>query len=145
MIPCTDFIPAYSELFKYLEDKDGRDAVVGFWQYLSDTFLHNLRDLVTEHGIRGCWLYWDHTLNEEAAGFTMSLDEDIGEFSIVMHACPSKLLLLECGHIDPYYDYCGHCDVLYRRVLERLGYECTTDMSGCGEGRCSFVIQRRTP
>ena len=31
MIPCTDFIPAYSELFKYLEKRGGKEAVLGFW------------------------------------------------------------------------------------------------------------------
>ena len=78
MIPCTEFIPAYSELFKYLEARGGREAVLDFWNYLSDNFLHNLRDLVATNGIRGCWLYWNHTLNEEAADFTMELDEEAG-------------------------------------------------------------------
>ena len=87
MIPCTDFIPAYSELFKYLESRGGPEAVLDFWNHLSDSFLTNLRDLVTEHGLR------------------------------------------------------GHCDVLYRRVLEPLGFECIADMSGCDEARCSFVVR----
>ena len=143
MIPCTDFIPAYSELFKFLEEKGGKEAVVDFWNYLSDNFLGNLRDLVVENGIRGCWLYWSHTLNEEAADFTMELDEEAGEFKITMHRCPSKGLLLECNYVEPYDDYCGHCDVLYRRVLEPLGYECLTDMSDCDEGKCSLVVRRR--
>ena len=143
MIPCTDFIPAYSELFKFLEEKGGREAVVGFWNYLSDTFLDNLRDAVKAHGIRGCWLYWSHTLNEEAADFTMELDEEAGEFRIVMHDCPSKGMLRECSHVEPYYDYCGHCDVLYRRVLEPLGYECIVDMSECDRARCSVLIRRK--
>ena len=34
MISCTEFIPAYSELFTYLEDKYGRDEVDVFWDYL---------------------------------------------------------------------------------------------------------------
>ena len=143
MIPCTDFIPAYSELFKFLEQRGGREAVVEFWEYLSDSFLGNLRELVTEHGIRGCWLYWSRTLNEEAADFTMELDEDAGEFRITMHHCPSKGLLAQCKHIEPYHDYCGHCDVLYRRVLEPLGLECVADMSQCDEARCSFVVRRK--
>ena len=143
MIPCTDFIPAYSELFKLLEKRGGREAVVNFWNYLSDTFLHNLRSLVEEHGVRGCWLYWSHTLNEEAADFTMELDEDAGQFSIVMHHCPSKGLLQECGHIAPYHDYCGHCDVLYRRVLEPLGFECVADMSQCDKAKCSFLVTEK--
>jgi len=143
MIPCTDFIPAYSELFKFLEARGGPEAVLDFWNYLSDNFLGNLRSLVEQNGIRGCWLYWSHTLNEEAADFTMELDEDAGEFRIIMHNCPSKGLLLRCKHIEPYHDYCSHCDVLYRRVLEPLGFECIADLSECDRARCSFVVRAR--
>ncbi|MCD6359998.1 MAG: hypothetical protein J7M38_03975 [Armatimonadetes bacterium] len=141
MIPCTDFIPAYSELFKYLEERGGREAVVDFWEYLSDNFLGNLRELVEEHGLRGCWMYWSHTLNEEAADFTMVIDDEAEVFSIEMHHCPSKGRLLELEHIEPYHDYCGHCDVLYRRVLEPLGFECIADLSHVDEARCSFIVR----
>ena len=143
MISCTEFIPAYSELFKYLEKVGGKKAVVSFWEYLSDNFLTNLKNLVEENGIRGCWMYWTHTLNEEAADFEMELDEEAGEFRIIMHHCPSMARLLELKHVTPYSDYCGHCDVLYRRVLEPLGYECVTDMSKCHEARCSFIVRRK--
>ena len=141
MISCTDFIPAYSELFKYLESVGGKKAVVDFWEYLSDGFLNNLRDLVAKNGIRGCWDYWSHTLNEEAADFTMELDEEAGEFSITMHHCPSKGRLLASAHIEPYRDYCEHCDVLYRRVLEPLGYEYIFDCSQCDQAKCKIVVR----
>ena len=149
MIPCTHFIPAYSEMFRYLEKRGGQEAVLDFWEYLSDSFLQNLRDLVRENGLRGCWLYWGHTLNEEAADFTMELDEEAGEFSIAMHRCPSRGMLLELQHaarsggppFEPYHDYCGHCDVLYRRVLEPLGYECIFDLSETDQARCQFVVR----
>ena len=36
MISCTEFIPAYSELFTFLEDKHGRDEVDRFWEYLTN-------------------------------------------------------------------------------------------------------------
>lgn len=144
MIPCTEFIPAYSELFKYLEERGGPDAVMGFWNYLSDNFLGNLRDLVTERGIRGCWDYWSHTLNEEAADFTMELDEEAGEFSITMEHCPSKGRLLEYTHFEAYPDYCRHCDALYRRVLEPLGYDYDIDLSHCDEARCKLTVRRRS-
>lgn len=151
MIPCTEFIPAYSELFKYLEGRGGKEAVLDFWRYLSDNFLNNLRDLVAANGIRGCWLYWNRTLNEEAADFTMELDEEAGLFSITMHRCPSKGMLLELqqearpdpGGIEPYHDYCGHCDLLYRRVLEPLGYEYMYDMSQVDQARCRLIVHRR--
>ncbi len=141
MISCTEFIPAYSELFKYIEEKEGKAAVVDFWNYLSDIFLTNLKDLVIKNGIRGCWMYWNHTLNEEAADFTMELDEEAGEFTITMHHCPSKGRLLEYKHIKPYRDYCEHCDALYRRVLEPLGFEYDIDLSKTDKARCCVKVK----
>ena len=141
MISCTDFIPAYSELFRHLEQRGGHEAVVEFWEYLSDNFLHNLRELIEEHGLRGCWLYWSHTLNEEAADFTMTIDDEAQEFRIDMHDCPSKGLLMRLEHVKPYHDYCGHCDVLYRRVLEPMGFDCIADLSECDQARCSFIVR----
>jgi hypothetical protein len=143
MISCTEFIPAYSELFKFLEKKGGKDAVVAYWQHLSDTGLDTLRNEVKAHGIRGCYRYWTHTLNEEAADFTMTLDEDAGEFSIDMHFCPSKGRLLEFRHIEPYPDYCGHCDLLYRSVLEPLGLDYDIDLSKCGEAACRLTVRKK--
>lgn len=144
MISCTEFIPAYSELFKYLEKAGGKEAVVKFWEYLSDNFLNNLRSLVEKNGIRGCWEYWSHTLNEEAADFTMELDEEVGEFKITMHHCPSMGRLLEIQHIEPYQYYCEHCDTLYRRVLEPLGYEYEIDLSQCDKATCSICVKRKS-
>jgi len=143
MISCTEFIPAYSELFKYLHAKGGEKAVRDFWNYLSDNFLGNLKSLVEANGIRGCWMYWSHTLNEEAADFTMELDEEKGEFSILMRHCPSKGRLLELHHLVSYPDYCGHCDVLYRRVLEPLGYDCIADLSRTDQAQCSLLVRKR--
>lgn len=143
MIPCTEFIPAYSEMFKFLEKRGGREAVLDFWNYLADAFLGNLKTLVEENGIRGCWLYWSHTLNEEAADFTMELDEERCFFKISMHRCPSKGRLLECPDVEPYHDYCGHCDVLYRRVLEPLGYECVIDLARCDRAECTVTVRPR--
>ena len=143
MIPCTEFIPAYSELFAYLHEIGGKQAVVDFWEYLSDHFLGNLKSLVAENGIRGCWLYWTHTLNEEAADFTMELDEDAGTFKILMHHCPSMGLLLRTEHIKPYPHYCQHCDTLYRRVLEPLGYEYEFHPPNPGTASCSIIVKRK--
>ncbi len=143
MISCTEFIPAYSELFKFLETRGGVAEVQAFWEYLSDTFLGNLKQAVQQHGLRGCWEYWSHTLNEEAAEFTMELDEDNGLFRIIMHRCPSKQRLLDLDHLKPYHDYCRHCDVLYRRVLEPLGFLCTVDMSHCDEARCMLEVRQK--
>ncbi len=74
----------------------------------------------------------------------MELDEEAGEFSITMHRCPSKGMLLDLKHVKPYHDYCGHCDVLYRRVLEPLGYEYLYDMSETDRARCRLVVRSKS-
>jgi len=144
MISCTEFIPAYSALFEFLEQAGGKEAVEDFWRFLSDRYLDTLKNLVEKQGIRGCWEYWSHTLREEAADFTMEMDEEAGEFRITMHHCPSKGRLLASRHVMPYADYCRHCDVLYRRVLEPLGYEYRLDDSNVDKARCSILVRRRT-
>ena len=74
MISCTEFIPAYSELFSYIEEKYGRDEVEKFWTYLFEPDGKGipLIKFVENEGIRGCYTYWKGSLNEEAADFTMS-------------------------------------------------------------------------
>ena len=125
MISCTEFIPCYSELFTYLERKAGREEVSRFWKYLfkPDGDGIPLINFVKREGIRGCFSYWAGTLNEEAADFTMYLNEKAGWFLLEMHHCPSKGRLLklkdEIG-IVPYHDYCQHCDS-YRSAVEKIG------------------------
>ena len=143
MISCTEFIPAYSELFKFLHAKGGKEAVVKFWESLSDEFLTNLRDLATTKGLAGCFEYWSHTLTEEAADFRMTLDEENGKFEIEMRHCPSMGMLNESKHIEAYAHYCEHCDVLYRRVLEPMSFQYTADLSTCKEARCKLTIEKK--
>ena len=141
MISCTEFIPAYSELFKFLDHKGGKAAVVKFWEALSDSFLGNLRDLAEKKGLAGCYEYWSKSLTEEAADFRMSLDEDNGLFQIEMRYCPSMGRLLEEKHIEPYAFYCEHCDTLYRRVLEPLGFDYEIDLSRCKTAACTLTVK----
>lgn len=145
MISCTEFIAAYSELFRFLEKRGKKKAVKDFWNFLSDKYLSSsLKRLVKKNGIRGCWDYWEKALNEEAADFTMELDEKAGVFKIIMHHCPSKGRLLEWKHIKPYADYCLHCDLLYRRILEPFGFRYEFDMSETAKARCSLVISKKS-
>lgn len=144
MISCTEFIPSYSELFTYLEEKHGRGEVDRFWKYLfvPDGKGIPLIGFVEREGIRGCYSYWTGTLNEEAADFTMYLNEKRGYFYNVMHACPSKGRLLklkdEIG-ITPYHDYCLHCDS-YRAAVEKVGLKYIYNFEGTDHAACSMLI-----
>jgi len=140
MISCTEFIPAYSELFKYLEKKGGKAAVAKYWDRISQEGLDNLHAEVSQNGLRGCWNYWSHALNEEAADFTQTLDEEKGEFAITMHHCPSKGRLLEETHLEPYEDYCLHCPALYKGLIESYGLKYEMDLSGTDKAACAVII-----
>ena len=144
MISCTEFIPAYSELFTFLEKHYGRDEIDRFWEYLfkPDGKGIPLINYVKKEGIRGCFSYWAESLNEEAADFTMYLNERAGWFSIVMHRCPSKGRLLELKDtigITPYHDYCLHCDS-YRYATEKVGLCYIYDFIGVDHAACRILI-----
>ncbi len=144
MISCTEFIPAYSELFTFLDENYGRGEVDRFWEYL---FKPNgmgipLINHLKEEGIKGCYSYWGGSLNEEAADFSMYLNEKDGWFKIAMHRCPSKGRLLELKDkigITPYPDYCLHCDH-YRESVEKVGLEYIYDFCGTDKASCSILI-----
>ncbi len=144
MISCTEFIPAYSELFTWLDDHYGRGEVDRFWAYLFAPTGDGipLINHVKKEGIAGCFSYWAGTLNEEAADFTMYLSEKAGWFLLEMHHCPSKGRLLklkkEIG-ITPYRDYCLHCDS-YRAAVEAVGLKYIYNFSGADRAACSILI-----
>jgi len=143
MISCTEFIPAYSILFEYLEQKGGHKAVESYWNYISDEFVRpQLGALVAEKGIWGCWKYWGDAHTSEAADVTLSLNEEKGEMVIDMHFCPSKGRLINLKHMKPYYDYCGHCMVIYKRVLDEYGIIETRDHSKIDEAKCYRIYQK---
>lgn len=144
MISCTEFIPAYSELFSYIDDSRGRAEVDRFWRYLFAPTGDGipLINYVKKEGIAGCYSYWAGTLNEEAADFTMMLNEKGGWFKIKMHKCPSKGRLLQLKDeigITPYRDYCLHCDS-YRSAVEKIGLNYLYDFDGVDKAACSLLI-----
>lgn len=142
MISCTEFIPSYSELFTYLEKEHGRDEVDRYWEYLFKPDTSPLYAFLEKEGIKGCWTYWKGTLNEEAADFTMYLNEKRGFYHNVMHWCPSKGRLLklkdEVG-AEPYHGYCLHCDY-YRKSVEACGLKYIYNFGGTEKAACSMLI-----
>ncbi len=144
MISCTEFIPAYSEIFTYLTRKFGRAEVDRFWDYLfkPDGKGIPLINFVEKEGIRGCYTYWSGSLNEEAADFSMYVNEKRGFFFLDMHRCPSKGRLLELKETDgvePFPDYCLHCDY-YRHAVEKTGLKYIYNFSGMDRAACSILI-----
>jgi hypothetical protein len=144
MISCTEFIPVYSEAFKFFHSRGGDKDVIAFWESLSDAYLGPLRELAQRKGLRGCFEWWTKALEEEAADFCTTLDEDEGVLEIYLRRCPSMAQLLELKHVQPFDRYCEHCDTLYRRALEQLGFDYKVDLSRCQQAECKrYVIRKK--
>ena len=151
MISCTEFIPMYSEFFKFLEKKGGGyDAVLKYWYHISDT---SLGDLTNPHsmasfcekygGYDGAKKYWGHTTSEEACD-TYSVEDPKNRYSYSeMRYCPSRAMLNSLEHIEPYENYCEHCKIIYSRVLEKYGVVYERDHSRVSEARCSSVLYEK--
>jgi len=140
MIPAKEFILAYNELFKFLHRKYGKKAVIDFWIYISDNFLKNLDKLVKEKGIAGMAEYWTHTLTEEKAVYTMSVGPDY--FEIFMKKCPS-VGILNKKKVKKYPYYCEHCDVLYKRIIEKYGFVYKIQFIDREKGVCKVKIHKK--
>lgn len=144
MISCTEFIPAYNELFKYLEDKFGREEVLRLWEDLFKPTGEGipLINFLKKDGLRGAWDYWAGTLTEEAADCVKYFNEKEGWISSEMHYCPSKGRLLQLQKeigLEPYHDYCGHCDY-YRASLEEIGLCYIRNHAHVDKAQCSSII-----
>ena len=144
MISCTEFIPAYSELFSFLDENYGRAEVERFWTYLFAPTGKGIPriNFATKDGLRGCWDYWSGTLKEEAADCTRYFNEKAGWIASEMHYCPSKGRLLELEKeigLKPYYDYCGHCDY-YRSALDMVGLKWVRNHLHVDKASCSSIL-----
>lgn len=147
MISCTEFIPMYSEFFKYLEKKGGQEEVLKYWNHISDTSIgdktnpHSLASFVEKlGGFEGAIAYWSHTLTEEACDMLRIIDWKKKTYCEIMRNCPSRGMLNQLKHIEPYHNYCGHCNVIYSRVLEKYGIVYEMDFSDIENARCKGTL-----
>jgi len=154
MISCTEFIPLYSEFFKFLDEKGGYEAVLAYWYHISDTSLgdstnpHSMVSFIEKRireghphpAFRGARDYWGHTTTEEACDIRAVLDENHPYSFSQMFFCPSRGMLNSLEHITPYAHYCEHCKVIYSRVLEKYGVTYERDHSQVHLAKCSSVL-----
>lgn len=150
MISCTQFIPMYSEFFKFLEKKGGYDAVLEYWYYISDKNMGdktNPNSLISflerDGGFEGAIHYWDHTLTEEACDILKIHDYNKRYSYNHMRYCPSRGMLNSLKHIEPYQNYCEHCKVIYSRVLEKYGIVYERDHSKIENAECFSILYEK--
>lgn len=152
MISCTEFIPLYSELFKFLEKAGGYDAVMDYWYYISERGIgnkNNKNSLISflerykDDPMEGAWKYWEMALTEEACDLLRVYNQEKGYIISHMRHCPSRGMLNSLEHVEPYHDYCQHCNVIYWPVLNRYGLESRRDNTWAENAECRSMIFRK--
>ena len=148
MISCTEFIPLYSEFFTFLEARGGHDAVVRYWEYLGEKSIgdksnpKSLLAYLERDGIDGAWNYWSMSLTEEACDVYRVYDPVKKTGYTHLRHCPSRGMLNDLKHIEPYWDYCSHCDVIYNKALGEYGITRVRDTSKIANAECAIVMYR---
>ncbi len=139
MIGCYDFCGHYEWTFAWLEREGGIDLVRDYWsEAISEDSQRHARDLVVPHGIKGMQKYWQHTLEEEAAGFAFTSDEKT--FRIDMHDCPSKGFLIR-NDLEQYCDYCDHCIGWIGPMMRDAGF--VVDHEHNHQGKCWWEFRAK--
>ena len=140
MISCTEFIPAYSEFFKFVDRRSGRQAVYDFWDALFQPENSPLDGLITKYDrLRGCWENWYLVYTEEACDNTMLYNQEEGWMVGCMHHCPSKGRFQKLGYMEPFDEYCRHCDS-YDIVFKKHGIGHVMDYRGNECAKCREVM-----
>ena len=93
--------------------------------------------------MEGAWKYWEMSLTEEACDLLRLYDKEKGFIYSHMRHCPSRGMLNDLQHVEPYYDYCQHCNVIYRPVLEQYGLTSRRDNTWVDNAECRSIIFRQ--
>lgn len=144
MISCTEFVPAYSELFTYLENKYGRDEVNRLWDFLFAPTGKGipLINYAKKDGLKGCVDYWTRIAEEESCDVMFTYNIEDGWYKSQSFYCPSKGRLLKLQEeigLVPYKDYCDHCDY-YRTSLEEAGLTWVRNYMDVDKAQCSRIL-----
>jgi len=141
MLSCTEFIPMYSELMKFIDKEGGgMSATVRYWNFIAEEAVtFNLTPLVKAKGMDGAWEYWSRSLTEEACDLKYIYDKANQEIRSHMRHCPSKGHLLDYDWMEPYEHYCEHCTVVYQKALNENGINMVMDLSGVDHAECRGV------
>lgn len=130
-----NFVVAYSRLFDFLCKHGGTEEVDEFCICFSDCIAREMTERVRARGLSGAFEYWSYSLPQEGATCKVVLDVKEGRqiLEIFMADCPS------IKHLEtPNKLYCKHCDVIYRHLLEPLGYDYYINYNGLGQ--CHIII-----
>jgi len=144
MISCTEFVPAYSELFTYLDNHYGREEVNRLWDFLFAPTGKGipLINYAKKDGLKGCIDYWTKIAEEESCDVMFTYNIEDGWYKSQSFHCPSKGRLLklqkEIGLV-PYKDYCDHCDY-YRASLEAVGLTWVRNHMDVDKAQCSRIL-----
>ena len=148
MISCTEFIPLYSEFFKYLEAHGGENAVMDYWIHISDTSIGdktNPNSLASKFGDKIVIPMWENAVNRNMSflvrlslkGFDrIGIINDITRYiSFVMSVNIRKFCIstddgVFDGFIDLYVHDMGDLDKLMAKLqkIEGIQHVIRTDL-----------------
>jgi len=140
LISCIEFVPIYSEFFKFLDERHGKQAVIDFWVAFSDKYLKPMRALIEEKGLSGIEEYWNRTLSESGGKYDIKKTEDGIVLDILN--CPTiGVFRKEFSYLEPYTDYCDHNEHIFGTMIKDCGYSFKHEVLDFGV--CRITVGKR--
>jgi hypothetical protein len=140
MLGVYDFCAHYEWTFEWFRLRGGEALVRDYWKTaISEYSQTHAAELILGKGFEGMKEYWGHTLQEEAAGYHTTANDDV--FRIDMAECPSKGFLT-LNHLKQYHDYCDHCMGWIGPLLKRGDFVVDSEHNHCGQ--CWFEIRKKS-
>jgi len=141
MISYMDIIPALNECFLFLDARHGKKAVEEFWEYVADIYFDDARRMIKDSGIEGIYNYLYNAWTGE--GDVLEFERDADSVTVHVYNCSSIRKLRKAKHITRYYDYCGHCRPMHKKLFAELGYDFEIENTDPELGMCEIRVVRR--
>lgn len=123
----------YNEIFKFVHKKDQLQKVRDLWRYIAAKNFKELKEAVSQNGLKGCLLYWAKALSNTDCELSYNTKKDV--FKIKMHQCPAVSQIGE----KKYERYCQHCKEMYQEVLT----DYKVSLIANNHGQCEITITKQ--
>jgi hypothetical protein len=134
MLGCQDFCGYYDWTFHHVRQHFGQEAVARLWaEAIGGESQEHYRQAAQQAGLRGLYDTWNHTGDDEACVWSLTINEPANVLRIDMRECPSKGFLQQhnLAHDE---DYCDHCIGWTAPLLGGVGIEVTGhEHNHCGQ------------
>jgi len=135
-----DFYFAINATFRYIHEKFGEAALIGYWEAMGDEYFHYLSEHFRTGGLEAVAAYWEQFFEAEP-GADVTVQREGNQVQVEVKVCPAiRHLRLHGREIMPLY--CDHCKYVTAVIARKAGM--SFELHGRG-GSCLQCFTAASP